>query len=647
MKFKKSIHIIVLALIFAFSAHGQNRKWKGDDFFFSYAYKDAILAYENDIQKGFVPSSQQYLNLADSYFKEENYEKATKIYLQVFSADSTMGNYHLNKLLQGIGKNTNLVEVQAFLEREGVAFHKELLENGSFNMKLLSSDDMDTSSRTQVFNIEGNSPNSDFSPSFFEEHLLFTSGRSTTKRKKYGPSGESYLDIFKGEIQDNGQVSTIERFRGIPDSEYHKATPFYSNELNAILYVLSNTLEGELEFDDNGKNALGIGINRLDGRFNFLWRDLSTSFYYPFYDSETSRLYFAAELEGGFGGTDLYYVNTNQGQVMSAPINLGPRINTPGNEIAPYIFEDALYFSSDVFYGLGGMDIYKANIREGNFTIPVNLGEPVNSNADDFSYIIKNQGEGLLGYFSSNRPGGSGNDDIYGFLVDEKPGLKTFGLTGKVVNLGNLKGISNASVRVYGPEGSLLQESSSNESGEYIIEIPWQSPVRIEATKERHSIFSVVLEEEQMESTQKRSLNLGVAFYDDLVEERENQKVVKLKDFYFAKGKSGISSEIAKELDKVVDFVQRFPAAQLRIETHTDSRGGSSTNFRITQSRSDAIKRYLIEKGVPSSNILYAIGYGEEKILNNCTNGVYCIELLHKKNQRSLVVILNDNILFD
>lgn len=645
MNFKNYVHIILFAL--TLSVHGQNKKSKGDDFFFSYAFKDAIVAYEEDLTKGLELSPKQYLNLADSYFKVENYEKATKIYLQLFSEDSIVGSHHLNKLLQGLGKKADLTEVQAFLEREGVAFHKELLENGDFNMKLLTSDEDGESNKVQIFNLDSNSQNSDFSSSFFGDFLLFTSGRPTTKRKNYEPTGEAYLDIFKGTIGKNGQVSKIEPFKEVPDSEYHKATPFYSSDLNAVLYVLSNTSEGELEFDENGKNALGIGIQKLNGGFNFLWRDLSTSFYYPFYEEETGRLYFAANLDGGYGGTDLYYVNTNRGQIMSAPINLGPRVNSPGNEIAPYVFEGALYFSSDVFYGLGGMDIYKVNIREGSFTIPINLGKPVNSEADDFGYILKNYGQGLLGYFSSNRKGGVGNDDIYGFLVDEKPGLRTFALRGKVVKLNNLDGVDGAMVRVYGPDGSLLQETSSNVSGEYTIEVPWQSMVRVEATKQRHSIFSAILNEEQMEAAQKRSLNLGLALYDDLVEEREGQKVVKLKDFYFPKGKSTMMAEIATELDKVVDFVQRFPASQLRIETHTDSRGGSSTNFRISKARSDAIKKYLLEKGVPASNILYSIGYGEEKIVNNCKNGVYCIEMLHKKNERSLVVVLNDNILFD
>ncbi|MGD1944830.1 MAG: OmpA family protein [Croceivirga sp.] len=644
MDFKKYSHIALLLLpILIF---GQGKKSKADNLFFSYSYQNAIVEYEKDLSKGFELSSNQYLNLADSYFKVGDYEKATEIYLQLFSKDSIMGSHHLNKQLQSLGKRADLAEVQGFLEREGVAFHKELLENGDFNMKLLASKKNTSSQEVQVFNLAGNSNNADFSPSFFGDSLLLTSGRSTGKRKSYEPTGESYLDIFKGQIESDGQVSTVEPFKEIKASDYHKATPYYSSKLNAILYVLSNTYEGELEFDENGKNALGIGIQKLEGGFNFLWRDLSTSFYYPFYEQETGRLYFAANLDGGYGGTDLYYVNTNNGQVMSAPINLGPRINSPGNEIAPYIFDGALYFSSDVFYGLGGMDIYRSNKKEDSFTIPVNLGEPVNSEADDFGYILRNFKEGLLGYFSSNRNGGKGNDDVFGFLVDEKPGLKTFALSGQVVKLGNLEGVIGATVRVYGPDGSLLQETLSNERGGYTIEIPWQTRVRVEATKERHSIFSILFDEEQMEVAQKGNLNLGLALYDDLVEEREGQKVVKLKDFYFDRGKTKITTEIATELDKVVDFVQRFPSAQLRIETHTDSRGGSSTNFRLTQSRSDAIKKYLIGKGVSSSNILYSIGYGEDKILNNCKNGVFCIDLLHKKNQRSLIVVLNDNIRF-
>ncbi|MEN8790044.1 MAG: OmpA family protein, partial [Flavobacteriaceae bacterium] len=99
------------------------------------------------------------------------------------------------------------------------------------------------------------------------------------------------------------------------------------------------------------------------------------------------------------------------------------------------------------------------------------------------------------------------------------------------------------------------------------------------------------------------------------------------------------------ELDKVVAIVSQFPQLQLRIESHTDSRGGSSTNFRVSQARADAIQKYLQDNGVPSSNILYAVGYGEDKIINQCKNGVYCLDFLHRQNERQLIVILNYNLL--
>ena len=154
-------------------------------------------------------------------------------------------------------------------------------------------------------------------------------------------------------------------------------------------------------------------------------------------------------------------------------------------------------------------------------------------------------------------------------------------------------------------------------------------------------------EEELQELSNSDSYNIQLSLYDDLVEEKEGQKVVKMDKFYFANSSTQLTPEIDVELDKVVSFMNAFPDAQLRIETYTDSRGGSSTNFTLTQGRSDAIKRHLVSKGVPATSILYSIGYGEDKILNNCTNGVFCIETLHKQNQRSLVVVLNDNVLFD
>lgn len=643
----KMKNLFTALLIFCLGAAvGQNPKSRADDYFFEYNFQNAVEAYETDIAEGYMLTPKQRLNLADSYFKTSLYDKASNLYVELFTQDSIMDNLQFNRMLQSLTKSSEDVELKTFIDNQVDGLTKELLENADFNNKMFASGDKNELD-FNIFNLGANTAQSDFSATFYKEGVLFTSGRPNARKESYQPAGESYLDIYYGAIDELGFLESAELFAAVEKTPYHKATPYFSEVLDSYFYVLSNTENDELAFDENGKNSLAIGYEKEGGDFRFLLKDLSTSFYYPFYDKNTDRLYFAADFDSGYGGTDIYFVYTNKGQVMSAPINLGPRINSPGNEISPYIFENSLYFSTDIFYGIGGMDIYKSNIKGDNFSIPVNLGPEINSTDDDFGFIIKNYLEGLLGYFSSNRPGGKGKDDIYGFLVDEKPGFQTFAINGKVVKLSNLSGVGEATVRIYDENGDVLQEVISDEEGNYSVEVPWQNAVRLEATKNRYSIFSVFFNQEDMKTQQQKILNMGIAYYNDLVEEKEDQTVLKLEKFYFDKNQTKITEGIAAELDKVVDAVQRFPAIQLRVETHTDSRGSNSTNFRLTQQRSDNIKNYLIENGVPASNILYSIGYGEDKILNNCKNGVYCIDFLHKENQRSLIVVLNDNVLYE
>ncbi|RIV42962.1 OmpA family protein [Flagellimonas pelagia] len=626
----------------------QTKKSKGDLFFFQYEYQKAVNAYEAQLANGTL-TPKQFLNLADSYFQTNNFEKASEAYLELYKQDTLMDGHHYNKMLQSFSKTTDKERKASFLATMSTDFPKELMENMDFNNQLLQSESANSGLDYEIFNLAANSSQTDFAPAFYGNKLLFSSGRQHNKKLKYEPGNEGYFNLYESTLQPDGQITAIQPFEQVANSSFHKATPYYSNKLNSVFYVLSNTQNGEMAFDDNGKNALAIGMQRIGGAFQLLLKDLSTSFYYPFYDDATGKLYFAADFEDGYGGTDIYFVYTTNGQVMSAPINLGPRINSPGNEIAPYVFEDSFYFASDVFYGLGGMDIYKANIEKGGFGIPINLGKGINSEYDDFGFVIRNEGEGLLGYFASNRTGGKGKDDLYGFKVDEKPGLKTITFKGKIVKpYGRGETVSKAVVRLKDNTGELLAETYSDEEGNYRLEIPWISAVILESTAERYSTFKKRLSEEELqELSNSDSYNIQISLYDDLVEEKEGQKVVKMDKFYFANSSIQLTPEIDAQLDKVVTFMKAFPDAQLRIETYTDSRGGSSTNFKLTQGRSDAIKKYLVGQGVPATSILYSIGYGEDKILNNCTNGVFCIETLHKQNQRSLIVVLNDNVLFD
>ncbi|MEC3964460.1 OmpA family protein [Flagellimonas halotolerans] len=648
MNHTKKIQISLLAsllgVVFCFA---QKKKSQGDVFFFQYEYQKAVNAYEEELSEG-VLTKQQFLNLADAYFETNNYDKASEAYMKIYDQDTLMDTHHYNKMLQSLSKSQNVDGKRDFLTSISSNFPKELMENMEFNNQLLQNGADGNQLEYEIFNLEGNSPQTDFAPSFYNDKLLFSSGRQVNKKLRYEPGNEGYFNIYESEIQPTGQITALQSFQELKDTDYHEATPFFSSGLNSVFYVLSNTQDGELAFDENGKNALAIAKQNIGGSYQLLLKDLSTSFYYPFYDDASGKLYFSADFEEGYGGTDIYFVYTNNGQVMSAPINLGPRINSSGNEIAPFIFENSFYFASDVFFGLGGMDIYKSNIEDEGFGIPINLGAPINTEFDDFGMIIRNDGDGLLGYFASNRTGGKGKDDIYGFKVDEKPGLKTITFKGAVVNASSASEIvPNATVSLWDMNGEMLAETTSDEEGQYRLEIPYEPELVLDVSKERYSRFIKKFNHDELDALQNSIFDVPVAFYNDLVEEREGQKVVKMDDFYFNTSSTQLTDEIKSELAKVIDFVDAFPRAQLRIETYTDSRGGSSTNFRLTQARSDAIKKYLVENGVPASNILYSVGYGEDNILNNCTNGVFCLETLHKKNQRSLIVVLNDNVLFD
>lgn len=638
----KTKTFILFFLLTIMVSHAQEQMSKADKYFYMYAYKEAIAEYQKEMSNGKLITNHQFLNLADAYFKTKDYKNASRIYLDINKKDTIMDNHRFNKMLQSLSKTSEKERVRAFLNTKSTSLSSELMDNAEFNFELLETS-AENVQKFKIFNINGNSPQADFAPSFYKGKLLFSSSRPLKSKGMYGPSGEAYLDIYLARIGQDGEVLNPNVFDRMPSSKFHKSTPHYAKKLDKIFYILSNTEKGKLSVDDNNKNALAIGMVYENGSFSFLLRDLSTSFYYPFYDDASDRLYFAANFEDGYGGTDLYYVSTNNGQIMSEPVNLGPRINSPGNEIAPFIYDNSLFFSSDIFYGLGGMDIYKANTRQDKtFSIPINLGAGINSSKDDFGFIIRgDENLGFSGYFSSNREGGKGNDDIYGFSIREYLGPRTFSLKGEVVEPQYQQGISDVAVRLMDTEGNILKEYITRGNGKYQVEIPWRDNLVIEITKDGHSSFYSSYNKGQLEDLQKNGLNVEMVSIDDIVTVRENKTVLDVNDFFFTRGKKDVTAEIAIELDNVIQMLQKFPQIQLRIETHTDSRGGSKTNKVLSQRRADAIKSYLLQNGASSSNIVSSSGYGEEQIMNSCRNGVYCLDFLHKQNLRTLFVIQN------
>ncbi len=638
--------IISILLLFGGSGHllGQVKASRGDNLFHGYAYKDAIVAYEKQMAKDSL-SNQQYLRLADSYYQTKAYKKAIKIYERIYQEDTIMSSYRVNKMLQSFSKTDQADKIKIFLGKNRDKLKGELIENANFNYELQSKTEQKA---VQIVNVSANSPQADFATSFYtDQKVLFTSGRPQKDKEYYRPSGEDYLDIFIARANQTGDLLNPNIFQGMPASSYHKATPYYASKTDVIYYILSNTENNKLLYDKHGKNALAVGMLGGDGKFQFLLRDLSTSFYYPYYYDKEEVLYFAANFEDGFGGSDLYYVRMNNGQIMSSPINLGPRVNTPGNEIAPYLFEGSLYFSSDIFYGYGGMDVYRTEVRDlDTYSIPVNLGSNFNSKFDDFGFILKRTAQQeLQGYFSSNRPGGKGNDDIYAYHAKQIPGPKTLMVHGNVVNPRNDLGLPEAVVSIQDSIGVLIEKGLTNPAGYFRFELPIRNQLMVTIKKPGYSVWSASYNKANLDLL-KSPLQVELLGLRDVVRSVEKQHIIKLNKFYFATGKSEITPDIAVELDKVVRVLNNFPKMQIQIQSHTDSKGNDRANKRLSQLRAETIEKYLLAKGVSPSRIAGAIGFGEERIVNNCSNGVYCLDFLHQQNRRTEFVILNyDQIL--
>lgn len=639
---KKSMHAILCFFLAAGCLIAQEKRSKADVHFFEYAYADAIAEYKKESQRKPL-SLQQQLNLAEAYLKTKDFEEAMETYLEVFKKDTLMTGHHYNNMFRAMARTSGMDRVRAFLETKKYEFSPELLENADFNLELLKNETGEENS-VRILNLRENSPQGDFAPAFYGDRLLFTSARSADDKKVYGPSGEAYLDIYVARLSPDGNIQNTNPYTDMPASTFHEATPYYSNSLKKLFYVLSNADDGQLTFSESGKNSLAIGTSDTQGNFSYLLRDLSTSFYYPFYEDATGKLYFAANFEDSFGGTDLYYAYTNNGMIMSAPVNLGPRINTPGNEIAPYIFDGTLYFSSDVYYGLGGMDLYKADIQQdGSFSIPVNLGSALNSEQDDFGLILRKDETGSLsGYFASNRPGGKGNDDLYAFRSSEKPGLKTLVFRGRALNPESSFGIEKVEVSVLAPDSSLLKRAYTTYNGSFRIEIPARDSVILRASRNRYASYEEAFGTQGLAELQGKTLEIPMPELGDVVRQSdEGLTVLKMDKFFFERNASRINPDIATQLDKAVTAMRQFPDLRVRIEAHTDSRGSSTSNQRLSQARADAIRKYLTDQGIPADHITEARGFGEERILNTCKDGVYCLEILHKQNERQWIVVTN------
>ena len=478
-----------------------------------------------------------------------------------------------------------------------------------------------------------NSSSSDFAPSFHNESLLFASARDTglgAKRiHKWNMS--RFLDVY---LASGDEVTKLSKKI---NSKYHESTTCLSKDGNELYFTRNNYSNKKYLVDKKGINRLKIykSIRDINGVWQkpielpFNGNQYSTA--HPSLNYEENRLYFASDREGTFGKSDIYYVDINKDGKYGVPINLGANINTESRETFPFVSKkDILYFSTDGHPGLGGLDIHAVNLSNIEKGKVVNIGGPVNSPYDDFSYI--SDSDKKIGYFASNRPGGKGNDDIYSFKELKPLDFKSYTkLQGVLTENKEQAPIAAAKLNLF-RNGVLVDSIFTDRSGRYSFEkLDDSASYNLEVAKLGYKKVFMPVTLEHL--AKQKTLNLSFEEEEDLA------KLLPLNPIYFNFDASYISKRAKPEIDKIVAYMKENPNVKIEIRSYTDSRGKASYNLYLSEKRAKATAAYLIKEKIASDRIQYK-GYGEGKIINKCIDGVVCNKEKHSLNRRSEFIIL-------
>lgn len=428
MFYRRGIWVaLVLAIITTTSALAQSGKLKrAKDAMDALDYVNAIQQYQQILQS--EDNAEAKINLAECYRKINDTENAEYWYSQVVRLQEVQPVHKLyyGQMLQVNGK--------CDLAKEWYdQFTKEVPEDvrGQYLVKACDYEDELMTKNAGIYEVAGmpfNSNLDDFSPTIFKKSIVFATDRlkSPSIPRVNMWTGNPFNELFvvdykaKGETPGSYEYGRPDKYSKVLNTKFHEAAVAFSPDGKTIFFTRNNFLNGKTGKSDDGIIKLKVFYGDVEGDDEF--KNLQSlpfnsdeySVAHPTISADGKKMYFASDMPGGFGGMDLY-VSEMEGNRWGPPVNLGPMVNTEGHEIFPFVDKNnRVYFASDGHIGLGGLDIYYTTEKAlGEWNVPVNLGYPVNTNHDDFSITFHE--EGTWGYFASDRDGGAGRDDIYGF----------------------------------------------------------------------------------------------------------------------------------------------------------------------------------------------------------------------------------------
>ena len=634
----KLLYTLVIILTFSFTGNSQEREIaSGTKQFNKYAFVDSQKIFLKVAEAGYE-SSELFSKLGDAFYYNADYSEAQTWYdklVEKYPSEVTPDQYF--RYAQALRANKEYDKSVEMISR-----YKDMMNAEDANYYNGSSAEVRTGYVNGTYEIEKLNVNSvgysDFAPSFYGEQILFASTRDTgsmsTRIHKW--NNQPFLDLYSANVENDGQVRQATKLKGSVNTEFHESTAVLSADGNTLYFTRNNFTKDQYRSDSKRTNKLKLYKSTRDknGEFGVAselpFNSDSFSTAHPALSPDGKVLYFASDRDGTFGESDIWKVTVDESGNYSSPENLGTSVNTPGRETFPFVDNNGkLYFSTDGRGGLGGLDIYSFDSEKNEIT---NLGEPINSTSDDFTFIYNTESE--TGYFASNRANDPLDDDIYQFIrtacesrvtilvVDKATGEP---LNESLVGVRDLDNELIVSGETESPNASYLFENPSCDA-DYFVRAEkegYSTAEKLINVPKESSDVTVVVELEQAITTIPPDFDLGKL----------------INPIYFDFDKSNIRPDAAVELAKIIEVLKEYPELRIDVRSHTDSRGVDAYNLSLSERRNQSTINYIIEKGDIAKERLSGRGYGETELLNKCSNGVKCSEEDHQLNRRSEFIV--------
>jgi outer membrane protein OmpA-like peptidoglycan-associated protein/YHS domain-containing protein len=613
---KKLYTLFILLLTVTVTVNAQNKETKKADKFYSdLRYVYAAEAYEKLLEKG-ERTQHVYTNLANSYYYNSNFKSAEANYARAIK-DNPQPEvlYRYAQTLKSNGKydQSNTIMSQFAVAKPDDNRSRDFLANPNYINDILA---MEAGYTATPFNI--NTESSDFASLRVGNRIYFSSSRNA-ERKKYGWNQEPYLDIYEVEVMENDSLSDPKLLEGDVNTKYHEGTLDITPDGRYMFFTRVDYFDGDFEKAEDGQSKLNIyrALNSAN-----VWRDIQTteldskeySVGHPSISKDGKTIYFASEIPGGEGESDIYRADLVDGLIYN-PENLGPDVNTAGKDSFPYIADDGtLYFSSNGHLGIGGMDVFM--YKNGKVT---NMGAPINSSLDDFAFSYES--ENGRGFVSSNREGGKGNDDVYTIELIK---IEEIEVTVVAIDANTNMPIEGAIVSLNDADGNSMPSQTTDADGKAVFITGYNLDLMARGVKENYESGEAALTVTDEETAIVEVMLTPVV--------TELPKIV-LNNILFDYDKSDIRPDAAIELDKIVELLNTYPNMQLNAETYADIRGSDSYNLKLTDRRAKSIVAYLSTKGIDADR-LSGVGRGEENSVFDCNNN-NCTEEQYQASRRS------------